>query len=696
MLGAALLWAAATYLPVVGDALHRRDRFVLDQYHRNGIKTAVRDDIVILGIDDASRKLDSLWPEDLEASPALKAMKQAYPFPRRVWGYVLDRLFDAGAKVVFLDLTFGSPSFDPEDDRLLKEALERHKGRVVIGAKFENQENSDSGGNSQVALMAPTATLGSPDSHPYGILNFWADVDDVIRTVNFTVTATQAEWLMGTREAVVNPYDKVHPHVTKLIASMAEPGSLEGLPNYAHLRFSPADSYLYSSLMNLFVADMWQNNFGNGAFFKDRIVMIGAVATDLQDFQQTPLGRVAGVNLHAQTYAALLARSFVQKSPPWWNIAATVTGLVVAWLTITIFRQPLVCLIALIAFAVGAVYVGGWAFDYRNLEISPLPFGIPLVLCGIVGLTGDFLVQMRETKKLKRFLARYTSPEIMEEMLKDREGLYTTLKGVGRNVTVLFSDVRSFTSMSEGMSPQEIVTQLNEYLSVMVEKVFRQKGLVDKFIGDAVMALWGSTRALQDQAELKADAVKAVASALNMRAALKELNVGWVARGMPELHFGIGIHQGPVVVGNIGSESPFEKMDFTVIGDSVNTASRLEGATKEYGVDLIVSAEVQKHICGDFVCRSADLVAVKGKVKPVEVCTVTGPRSEGEPAGLDEYEDGVTLYRKGDFTAAMQAFENAATAGLDDHLTRMYQQRCRNLIASPPENWTGVYVMTKK
>jgi len=692
MLGAALLWYAASLLPVVSDVMARRDRFVLDQYHRSGVKTPLRDDIVVLGIDDDSRKLDSLWPEDLEASSALSAMKKRYPFPRRVWAEVLDRLIGAGAKLVFLDLTFASPDPDPEDDRILREALERHKGRVVIGAKFEHKT---AGEGSYVDLMRPNPGVSDQPKYSYGLLNFWPDSDEVVRTANFRVTHTEAERLGGVI-GVPNPDDKKYQSVAAQMASISHPESLNGLPDWANLRFSPPGSYPSASLMSIFVNDLWQSNYAEGEFFKDKIVMVGAVAADLQDFQDTPIGRTAGVQIHAQALAALLTRSFVNEAPEWWSMAATGLALLLAWLIVSLLRQPLLSLATIVGATVLSFHVGAWFFDHRNLEISPLPFGVPLVLCGLTGLAGDFIVQLREKRKLQRFLARYTSPEIMEEMLRDREGLYTTLNGVGRNVTVLFSDVRSFTSMSEGMTPREIVTQLNEYLSIMVEKVFLQRGLVDKFIGDAVMALWGSTRPLQTEAQFKADAINAVTSALNMRAALKELNVGWVARGMPELQFGIGIHQGPVVVGNIGSDAPFEKMDFTVIGDTVNTASRLEGTTKQYGVDLIVSSEIQQHICDEFVCRTADLVAVKGKNKPVEICAVEGKRTDGERPGVEDYERGVQLYRAGSFTEALHSFNSAAEAGLADSLTLMYQERCQNLIATPPAQWTGVYVMTSK
>lgn len=687
----------------VRDAFETRDRLLLDQFHQKSHQTPPRTDIEILGIDDASQKLDTLWPEDIEASPALKAMKTVYPFPRRVWAYLLDRMFEAGAKVVFLDLTFKGISLDPEDDRLFREALERHKGKVVLGAKFEWERV---GNESQAKQMRPEESLGYTSSTmPFdvGLLNYWADIDEVIRKAQFTITSAEAEIAFqkatnpdSPAHAVEDATEKPIPSISRVVASKVDPASLNGLPSSARIRFCGAYSTI--SLHEVFVDSLWKANLGNGARFKDKVVYVGAVAQDLQDFQKTPLGTMAGVLLHADAFTALMAKSFIYTAPEWWRWVSIVLAVLLAWLVVTFLPQPLLCLLSLAILSAGGFYSSYLVFDRFDIESSPLSPLLALNLCGVAGLIGNFVSQLRESKKLQRFLARYTSPEFAGELMNDRAGLYTTLGGVERTVTIFFSDLRGFTTMSEDMGPTELAKQLNDYFSRMVEPIFKTRGLVDKFIGDAIMALWGSTRSNVQEGSYKEDAINALTACFAMRKSLEELNVERRSRGQNDLAIGMGIHQGKVIVANIGSEAPYEKMDLTVIGDSVNLASRLEGTTKEYGVDLIISESVRAHVQDDFICRTADLVAVKGKVKPVEVFAVIGPASEPRPAGLETFEIGVKLYRDPScrFAEAEAAFMQAKAEGLDDKLTNVYIERCQELQAHPPEHWDGVFKMTKK
>lgn len=689
--------------------LERRERLSLDESHIAGRRTPPRSDVLVLGIDDASLKLDSAWPEDIEASPALQAMQKQWPWPRRAWAYILDKLFEAGAKQVFLDITFKSPSEDPENDRLLREALQRHHGKVILGMKFEEANVKDLNTGSDLMVPTPAIVGDNHDTDKYGLLNFWPDDDGKIRAAPWHITASAAETRFYVRRAkeleipqsewlppVKNPDDRLLNAVSVQLARRLDAGFKVPAAESSRIRFSFADAYPHISIYQMFIPGFWKENMANGEIFRDKTILIGAIASDLQDIQATPIGDIPGVNVHAHALTALLANSLVDEAPVWFRWSAIFAAALAAWLVISLVRMPIISVGILLAVGFACQWLAADTFDRFNVEVPALPFFLSLGACGIAGITGTFVMQLRESRKLQRFLARYTSPEQAQQMMSDRAGLYTTLQGVERTVTMFFSDVRGFTSMSENMTPTEVVTQLNEYLSRMVERVITHRGIVDKFIGDAVMAEWGVTRVQQSEEACKQDAINAVTASLAMRTALEELNAVRRARGMDDLKIGMGVHQGDVVVGNIGSEAPYEKMDLTVIGDSVNLASRLESVTKQYGVDLIISEAVHRHVKDSFLCRTADFVTVVGKAKPVEVFTVLGPASALPPPGLEIFEGGIRLYREGRFAEAASAFTRTAATGLDDRLTHLYEERCRELAARPPEKWDGVYVMTKK
>lgn len=679
LIGAALvLLAALYYWKWSSTLLQQRDRAIFDDFHRMGRKIPARDDIIILGMDEKSVSLSSAWPEDIEASPALQAMKNRVPWPRRVWAMTIDRLFDAGAKLVFLDFAFFSAT-TPEDDQALRDALKRHAGKVILGAQFstvsDRTDSEDLGARTATQLTYPNLAITGmevPEDGTWGYLNFWPAEDDKVRHARFQTMRWKVDG------SVPDPDDKPMPSVALAIARKLNVTASAEVNEWERIRFAEKSSYDPISLHEIFVPDLWKSNFGGGNRFKDKVVFIGATAQESQDFQRTIIGSIAGVQLHAQALTALLAHSFIHDAPAWWVWGSLILGALLAWILVTFIRQPVISLVTMWLLTAGAAYGCYAIFNKIDLEASPIPLSLALNGCGLLGLSGNYFSQLREKKKLTRFIQRYHSPEHVSAMLKDRENLFQTLGGVERRVTILFSDVRGFTSLSEGMKPEELVAQLNEYLSGMVERVFVNHGSIDKFIGDAVMALWGSMPAAGDQGHgLKRDAQLAVTSALAMREALVALNADWRKRDMPELRIGIGVHQGDVVVGNIGSASPFERMELTVIGDSVNLASRVEGLTKDYECDLIVTDSVQHHIRPTHFCRPLDIVKVKGKAIPVKIYFVQGLR-EGleEPAWWFIYEQAIEAFRSGDKAKARELFEQCRAQVPDDRLVQRFLGEC--------------------
>jgi adenylate cyclase len=362
-----------------------------------------------------------------------------------------------------------------------------------------------------------------------------------------------------------------------------------------------------------------------------------------------------------------------------------------AWLLGKILQKPVLRLLALIIGAGLFFLVAVGLYDHGLIipVFSPM---FSLLGAGFLFSAIEQVLDRVEKQRFRSTLERYVSRDIVRELLDNRDSFLNVLGGARKEITLLFSDVRGFTTLTESADAQQLVLQLNEYFNAMVGIVFAEHGTLDKFIGDAVMAHWGG---IVTEGKER-DACHAVSTGLAMRSALTRLNVGWKQRGMTELQFGIGINHGEAIVGNLGCEA---KMEVSAIGDCVNTASRLEGATKEYHLDLLIGASVAELVREKFVLRSVDLLQVKGKTRPIEVFTVLRARNgaSADEEWLVTYEEGIRLFRGRDFAAAAAKFERAATMRPADWLNDEYVRRSRFYAAEPPDSeWDGVYVMTKK
>ncbi len=679
------LMLSSTVLRMIGDPLQRMEWQFRDFIHRNATPAPARGDVLVLGVDDASLDVSAAFPEDLAASPTLRLMQQAFPWSRAVYADAAERILAGGAKAVIIDFAFTGPHFDAAGDHRLAEVLKAHPGKILLGANFA-ETIATNGQRVAVVLKPPWEGFNSAQA---GFYNYWPDEDNVVRSVRHYYS--RYEQLK--REDLYH-LEMIPSLVAAALKATGQDAAITADVNRHWPRFSSAAAYPPYSFHEMFVPAMWEQNFDKGAVFKNRYVFIGPAAPHMQDFHATPVGRLLGVQLHAQTMGAALNGAWLHHVRPWVSLADILLASLVAWTLVAFWKRPISTMLLLLVFSGLSVVIRWWLFDRFNLVTDGVAPTLAFNLAGLAGVSYDFMLERRQKLQLRNTLSRYFSPDLAEEILRDPERFYSMAGGTSRTVTVLFSDVRGFTTLSETLPPKQLLLQLNQYLERMVEVIFGNRGSIDKFIGDAIMAVWGRIGKVQDEAALKEEAVNAVTTALRMRGALADLNRQWLAEGLQELQAGIGIHQGDAVVGNIGSTT---RMEFTVIGDSVNTASRLEGTTKEYGVDLIISDSVHARVKDRFICRSADLVKVKGKTVPVGLYTVIHEAEHGTPPGFEGFESGVRLYREGRFNEARAAFVAGQSTGMDDELSRLYVSRCDMLIqTSPPESWDGVYTFKSK
>jgi len=309
---------------------------------------------------------------------------------------------------------------------------------------------------------------------------------------------------------------------------------------------------------------------------------------------------------------------------------------------------------------------------------------------GVTSLAWTFTLHRTEAVRLRSTLDRYVSRNVVREILDNRDDFLTALGGTRLPVTVLFSDVRGFTTYAENADASSVVTQLNEYFAAMVEIVFRHEGTVDKFLGDGLMAVWGNVMS-NGAAE---DTVRAVRAATEMQDRLAVLNQSWTERGLPTFQVGIGLHHGDAIFGNIGSE---EKMEPTVIGDPVNLASRVEGITKQYKQQICLTESVASLVRSEIPLRPVDLVIVAGKSQPIDIFTVVPSEGKLSPEFLTNYADGIRLFRERQFRDAASKLQACLDGSPDDYLANLHFSRANELVANPPaDDWTPAVQLKQK
>jgi adenylate cyclase len=590
-----------------------------DALSRLGRKTPPNPDLVFIAIDSNSvsleedvdlRDLYGFKSTDSNEAHALKLMSERWPWSREVYGLVLDRLVRAGAKVVIFDLTFPTAT---EQDALFHIALDRYKDRVVIGSNFVS---ATSHGFSTLHTSPPETLVPQtvPVDDRVGFVNFWPDADDVVRRAQFRVTSELVQGSAQQQDSAI--------FLSLAARGLTKAGCANSIPpglNDRAFRFTapPREGFPPHSIFEIFVPDYWNHNYASGEYFRGKIVVVGGDGNWQHDEHATPLGSMPGPEIQLNAINAALHGEFIREVSP--GLAAALTALAGAIaIALTLFlRSPWHRLVALAMMDGGAAWVALLLFDHASIYVPLVAPMMELNLAVLLGLISDLALERVEKNRVRRTLERYVSKNVVRELLDDPKAYAQSLGGVVRPVSVLFSDIRGYSMVSARTDPHALVSQLNEYLTAMVECVFRFGGTLDKFIGDAVMAVWGNTRS----EGVRNDAANAARAALAMRSELERLNAGWTKRGLPQLRIGVAINHGEVVVGNIGSP---QRMEFTVIGDAVNVTWKLQELTKDLDADLIVGEKIYGLVIEDFELRALGKITIRGWPQALEVFELRG------------------------------------------------------------------------
>lgn len=422
---------------------------------------------------------------------------------------------------------------------------------------------------------------------------------------------------------------------------------------------------------------------------KDKIVMVGTSAAGLLDLRATPVSdSYVGVEIHANVASAILDGRFLQ-SPPY-ALGIEVTQLFVNTIALAYLLPQLAPV--WVAFCVIFLFFANIAFNLVMWQYANVVMPLASVLALVVGMSFlqiiyDYFIESRSKRRLGRMFGQYIPEELVAEMDANDEEL--SLEGENREMSVLFSDVRGFTTISEGLSPTELTQLMNEFLTPITGIIHDNRGTIDKYMGDCVMAFWGAPLTDADHAN------HALVAALAMVEEMKTVSATFAAKGWPAIKVGIGIASGPMNVGNMGSEF---RMAYTVMGDTVNLGSRLEGITKVYGANIVVSQETNALIDG-FTCRELDRVRVKGKNEPITIFEPLGKTediSSDLNTEVDKFHQALACYRKQDWDGAEALFNELETAN-SGVLYQLYLDRIKTYRAEPPgDDWDGVFTLTSK
>ena len=427
------------------------------------------------------------------------------------------------------------------------------------------------------------------------------------------------------------------------------------------------------------------------ALLKDKLVLVGTTAPGLMDMRSTPVAKVfPGVEVHANMISGILDQNL--KERPAYMLGAEVVWLLLIGITMTLLLpqlSPAKAMLASLLVFTGTTGLSLVSWQYGNILMPVANSWVMIALIFALDMSYGFFVESRTKRQITSLFGKYVPTELVDEMSKNPEQV-VSMEGESREMTILFSDVRGFTTISEGLDPRELSQLMNEFLTPLSRVISKHHGKVDKYMGDCIMAFWGAPKPLPEHAR------NAIMAGMEMLQTLEKLQPHFKERGWPEIHVGVGINSGRVSVGNMGSEV---RVAYTVMGDEVNLASRLEGITKKYGVGIIVG-ENTRNAAPDFVYRELDHVRVVGKDKPVAIYEPIGLAAEVSRELHDEvklFHEMRRLYRRQDWDQAELQLMNLQRMSPGTALYRIYAERIDYFRRNPPAaDWDGVFVFQTK
>ena len=639
-----------------------------------------------------------------------RTAKISWPWPRDFYAMATEYLSKAGAKAVVYDFQFTEPDEDRANsvgafnDSLFAAAM-KNAGSVYLAAILSKQGKEDQPGDPLVKFPSTSSSIAETQKFDFdksyspliqyqeaaksiGVVNFVPDEDGVCRRI-----ALQYSYQGKNLYALsYNVYKDLFGSTKPIEQNVTSPYVI-----YWYGKGGPDGVFKYYSIHALIVS-AYKDKDGLTpdiplSTFKDKIVFIGSNAPSLFDLKNTPftyLEPYPGVEIHATAMSNYLNNDFISEIPFLWIVIVSLFLTVVIALLSNYNDNIVVSSAGLIVIAILCFVVTTQVFLHKLLWMK-IVFPISsMILTYVISIGWNFATEGRNKRQIQKIFGQFVNPHVVKQLSADPEKV--ELAGEEVDASIMFSDIEGFTTISESKKPKELVEFLNNYFSTANDIFFKYDGTIDKFIGDAVMVQFGIPLKNPNHRLL------AVRAAYEFSRVVREMTATAKEKGEPVFSTRIGINSGNMVVGYIGGRS---KKEYTVIGDTVNLASRLEGVNKYYGTSLMISeTTATEQVTDQFLLREMDIMRVKGKNLPIKIFEVVCLKNEITEQRLkmvQTFEAGLKLYRDQHWNDAISMFKTVLNLQTDDAASIMYIERCEKCKKNPPgKDWNGVYDMTSK
>lgn len=663
------------------DLFTQAETYTQDLRTRRGRLVPRDPRLVFVGIDKPNYH-DDITEEEAANQPVLKLMRGGFPWTREVWAELIEKLVKAGAKVVVLDIVFASEGVG---DKQFAEVLARHTNQVVLGWNALDDEG-------QFTMVFPNrALIPTPDgkSDPrVGFVAIWPEPDSVVRRGYYRMTMADVFSKVKGQPVEVGTNQPVESLSARTLRLLGEADKLPASSEFPLIRYTgpPGKGFRQVSLRDLFIPLSWQNNFQNGAFFKDKIVLVGPTANIFQDKHATPFqpSMMMGPEIHLNLINAALHRAYIRETTRGQDLTGVgLAGLLALGLCLGV-RSPTGRL--LVVWLITGIYLFGisqWLFDHRSILVGVVTPLVVLNVAAMSALAYEFILERIGRMKLRATMDLYFSPKVSAYVLSNPG----SMEARSAEVTLLLTDLRNSTPLAEKLGPGGMFKLLNQVFEAETNAVMAEDGALEHFLGDQFLTYWGAPIPQPDGTN------QALRAAMELIKGMESVKAAQSPEVKALFGYGVALHTGSVLFGNKGSA---KRLDFGLVGDTVNEAARIEALTKYYGVTLLISREAFVQVTNPGLHRLLDRVIVKGKSTPVELLEIQNPRTVANYAELvAEWNAAFDHYTAGRFGEARPRFAKLAEQ-FNDGPSKLMIHRCDELAAHPPADWKGVWKMENK